>query len=189
MARTTFPKARTIPALVAALALTFLAASGASAVEPSMLSAPKVLVNRTGGITATGNVDCAAAVLAAWGSYANAPDLVFTNVSWTIDQPQGRRMISATFEDHMASPCWAKAGAPFVDPGRCTLAADGTQHPCRWDSQNYGSDGWIYGNGAFKPGAVHLAVTMDGGYYDVGQDMANLGLFEMKGWNLTAARR
>lgn len=180
-------------AALASVALLATMSSSAGADNVPMLTAPQVLVNKTGGVTAMGKVDCSARVLQKWGTYEDAPDIVLTNVDWTVNQAQGRKMITVTFGDGMGSPCWAKQGAADVDPGRCVLDADGTLHPCTWDSYNYGSDGWIYGNGAVKPGAVHLSATMDGGYWFDDSDpqhpvLRNEGWFEMDGWDLRATR-
>ena len=161
-----------------------------SAQEPApYLTEPRVSVSRLGGVTASGQVDCSADVLAMWPGYVGAPDTVLTNVSWVATQRKGRMIVMARFDDAMASPCWARPGAPWVEPERCRLNEDGTFHPCTWDSYNYGSDGWMFGTAAFKTGATHLSATMDGGYYSVpGDDYMNLGSFSIGGWDLMATR-
>lgn len=163
---------------------------GRGADNPPMLTEPKVLVSKQGAVTASGMVDCSADVLAQWPDYVGAPDMVLTNVSWTVNQRKGRSVLSATYEDHQASPCWSKPDVLYLDPGRCRENADGTLHPCRWDSSMYGSDGWVFGSGVFKTGTVHLAATMEGGYYFVSGEsgVQDLGSFEMRGWDLTATR-
>lgn len=166
------------------------AAVSLGAENPPMLSSPKVAVSKQGAVTAKGMVDCSAEVLARWPGYVGAPDSVLTNVSWTASQRKGRTVLSATFQDSQASPCWAKPDAPFVEPDRCEENADGTLHPCIWDSKLYGSEGWVFGSGVFKTGTVHLSATMDGGYYFVPgepEDL-NLGLFQIQEWDVTATR-
>lgn len=177
-------------AIGSAGAVVVAARQGSGAENPPMLTEPKVVVAKSGAVKASGMVDCSADVLAQWPDYEGAPDIVLTNVSWTANQRKGRSVLSAVFEDHMASPCWARADAPDVDPGRCRLNDDGTQHPCTWDSQNYGSDGWIFGTGVFKTGSIHLAATMEGGYYyEPGNpEILDLGSFEMRGWDLAATK-
>lgn len=166
------------------------ATMGRGADSPPMLTEPRVMVSKQGAVTASGMVDCSADVLAQWPNYEGAPDIVLTNVSWTANQRKGRSVLSAQFQDGQASPCWARPDAPYLDPGRCRENADGTLHPCRWDSFLYGSDGWVFGSGVFKTGSVHLAATMEGGYYFVPSDpeLYDLGSFEMRGWDLTATR-
>jgi hypothetical protein len=71
------------------------------------------------------------------------------------------------------------------------LDDDGTFHPCIWDSRNYGSSGWIFGSGVFKAGDVHLSATVEGGYYvdSSGNEMADIGIFEISEWDLSAGKR
>ena len=152
------------------------------------LTEPSVQVSRLGAVRAGGMVDCSADVLAMWPDYVGAPEVVLTNVSWTANQRKGRSVLTARFEDAMASPCWARPGAQWVEPDRCRLHDDGTLHPCKWDTNNYGSDGWVFGNGVFKTGATHLTATMDGGYYwfPGDEEDQNLRSFEITGWDVAA---
>lgn len=181
-------KTATVVVLLVAGLATVPAMRGRGSENPPMLTEPKVMVSKQGAVTASGMVDCSTDVLAMWPDYVGAPDTVLTNVSWTVNQRKGRSILTANYADAQASPCWARPGAPFVEPGRCQENADGTMHPCRWDSRMYGSDGWIFGNGAFKTGGVHLDATMEGGYYVFAGDeeSRDLGSFEMRGWDLTA---
>lgn len=184
-------RTRALVAIVAVAAFGLVPAMQSLAAEnPPMLTAPRVLVSKQGAVNATGMVDCSAEVLARWPGYEGAPDSVLINVSWIASQRKGRSILTATFQDGQAGPCWAKSDAPFIDPGRCELNADGTLHPCVWDSKQYGSDGWVFGNGVFKTGTVHLNATLEGGYYFVpgGPEDLDLGLFEIREWDVVATR-
>ena len=156
------------------------------------LTVDKVLVNRTGGVTAMGMVDCSAAVADFWRGIENVPDgtVVLVNVSWTAYQAAGRRTLRADLVDTQASPCWANT-TQDVDPGRCKASASGILSPCRWDSGNWGSDGYQYGNGTFKPGTVHLHTVLEGGYYatDADGNLVSIGLYLESGFDMKAVRR
>jgi hypothetical protein len=158
------------------------------------LTVDTVLVNGTGGITVMGTVDCSAAVVEHWGSISNVPadTVVLINVSWTAYQPAGRKfMLKAELQDSQASPCWANY-SEGAEPGRCIENLDtGILAPCRWDSSNWGSGGYMYGNGMFKKGAVHVDVMLEGGYYggeDEDGNPLSIGIFRIYSFDLKATK-
>lgn len=150
---------------VAAAVGTLVGAGTASAAE---LSVDKAYVNSTGGLTVLGTVDCSADVIAQFGSLdAPAPGTyVYVNVSWTANQPVGRKMLTAQFEDHMASPCWANTSEYVEGCVENTTPAGTTWYgPCGWDTSNYGSSGWIYGNGKFGTKLTHVEALLTNGIW------------------------
>ena len=87
--------------------------------------------------------------------------------------------------DSQASPCWANA-TQYVE--MCDPNPDGTYHPCRWDSSNYGSSGYEYGNGAFKAGLVHLDTTLRTGQWGDPDQGETFDFFQIAGWDVRATK-
>jgi hypothetical protein len=137
--------------------------------EPSALPivANEVLVNKTGGITVSGTLDCAAAVNAYdWsglgGSLGNPPAnlTILVNVSWTAYQPVGRKtMLQATFGSDHKDPCYNT----YADPNYGPVCGGDTGSSCRWITSNYTSTStpvYVYSpQGKFAPGAIHVDVS------------------------------
>ena len=144
-------------------------------------------MNKTGGITVMGTVDCTAAVAEHWGGLQNVPPdtIVLVNMSWTAWQAVGRKVISATLDDSQASPCWANT-AEWLEPGRCVQATGDTWGPCRWDSSNWGSSGYVYGTGKFTTGRVHVQARMTG-YFETVPDLIE-GFFRISDVDTVAVR-
>lgn len=152
--------------VAAVVAMVGFGVTGLASAATQGFTIDKVLVNKAGGITASGTVDCSAAVLEMWGSFENVPAnwSVVVNVDWTANQPVGRRMLTAQLQDSQASPCWANDDE-FLDPGRCVEQSPGIWYPCRWDSSNWGDSGWIYGNGKFGTTLTSVDAVLIGGYW------------------------
>lgn len=124
-------------------------------------------VNRTGGITVRGEVNCRAAV-ELW-QQQNATTLedhavVLVSLDWTAYQPVGRRgMVTASWgSDHM-SPCYSKDEPDTFWP---------------WATTHAGStaDFYVYStSGRFVKGTVHIDVTMFGGFdLQTGEILSNV---------------
>ena len=149
----------------------------------------KVFVNKTGGVSVMGTVDCSAAVAEQWPNNTVPPETyVLVNVSWKAYQPAGRRMLMAELGDSQASPCWANA-TEFVDPGRCVELKPGIWGQCRWDSSNWGQDGYQYGTGKFVKGMVHVDATLEGGFWGDVDAGELFDFFEIRSVDLRATRQ
>ena len=131
-------------------------------------------VNRTGGITVSGKMNCKAAA-DRWeeqnGRELPADSTVNVGYSWTARQPLGRRggYLVASFGSSHLQGCYNTS-----DP-------EGTDYS--WKSDVYGSATPIYlysERGAFKQGLVYVEVKLEGGVDDEGNQYANV--FAPDGW-------
>ena len=84
------------------------------------------------------------------------------------------------------SPGTLIAGAG-CDVWRARARPQGIAH----EEVGWGSSGYVYGNGKFTQGAVHVDTVLEGGYYD-GYDadgnLISLGFFEIDGFDMRAVR-
>ncbi len=146
--------------------LLFLTAKPGMA-EPNALPivANKVLVNKTGGITVSGTMDCAAAVNAYdWTDLTGiatppANLTIMVNVSWTAYQPVGRQtMLQATFGSDHKEPCYNTNENLNYGP----VCGGDTNPSCRWITSNFTSTStpfYVYSpQGKFAPGPIHVDV-------------------------------
>lgn len=153
--------------LVFSLGLLILPPISASA-GPSPTSFPvnvtSALLNRTGGITASGTMSCADAVTAydwtKFGASQGVPPAglaVLVNVSWTAYQPIGRKtMLSASYGSSIKNPCFSNTDV------YANQVCDSAAQPCPWITSNFGSSDvpvYVYAdNGKFGPGRTHFNV-------------------------------
>ena len=119
--------------LAGALATTLTPAWGAG--TDVDFTVAQVMVNRMGGITATGTVDCTDQVLEKWGAVPPSGIWVMINVDGTAYQRQGRRIIKASLGDpEPVKPCETPAhevqtpGASFL--GSLIQTWAGTRAAC-----------------------------------------------------------
>jgi hypothetical protein len=141
-----------------------------------------VKVNKTGGVTAWGTVDCTAEVAAYFAPGAiPANTVVLTNESWVARQSVGRKtVLQATYESNYANPCFDNRVG----------AGDG---PYPWMTSQFNSTDtpyYVYSpNGVFKTGMIHVDLKSEGGILEVdGQFVADLGIFQLTGFDLRATR-
>jgi hypothetical protein len=122
-------------------------------------------VNRTGGITVSGLVNCHQAVERYEADNGPLPDGSTVNVGyeWVARQPLGRKggYLVATFGSSHLTACY-KTATPDAD--------------FAWDSSPYGmaTPVFVYSDlGKFTRSTVHVDVTMYGGYDPDGEEFAN----------------
>lgn len=153
--------------LVFTLGLLILPSVSASA-GPSPTSFPvnvtSALVNRTGGITASGTMSCADAVAAYdWTDFGGSQGVpptglvILVNVNWTAQQPIGRKtMLSAAYDSNLKNPCFSNTDV------YANQICDSVAQPCPWISSNFGSSDvpvYVYSaNGKFGPVKTHFNV-------------------------------
>lgn len=136
------------------------------------LIADTVLVNKGGGITVSGTLDCTAAVEEAYeGSTIPSEFAVFTNVNWRATQYVGRgKVVTAVWESAVASVCY---GSPFEGSGTWQ-----TRYP-----YPSGAIQWVYSaTGKFQAGTIHIEVWSEG-EIPVGEDsylLATWGGYDLK---------
>ena len=173
--------------LFAALATAVVPAGSASAdnYEHSFTgTVDQVLVNRYGGITVSGRMDCSEQVADIYGGAENIPagTTVFVGKQWTATQYVGRgKVITASYSSGIASVCFTNDPAVF--------GGDVTP-PWPWGT-NYGfpvgTTQWVYAdNGKFAAGAIHVELTLDSVELQVGTDTHYF--YSFSGWNLRAVR-
>jgi len=143
----------------------------------------QVLVNRYGGITVSGNLDCSAAVADIYGGVENIPadTSVFVSKSWTATQYVGRnKVVTATYDSGIASVCYTN------DP---TMYYGDVTAPWPWATLYafpVGETQWVYsGTGKFATGPIHVELTVTGSLI-VGQDEHLFTSFS--GWDLRATK-
>lgn len=122
-------------------------------------------VNRTGGITVSGLVNCRQAVERYEADNGPLPDGSTVNVAydWVARQPLGRKggYLVATFASSRLTACY-KTATPDAD--------------FAWDSSPYGmaTPIFVYSDlGKFTKSTVHVDVTVYGGYDPDGEQFAN----------------
>lgn len=173
--------------LFAALAAAIVPAGSASAenYEHGFTgTVDQVLVNRYGGITVSGQMDCSAQVASVYGGPENIPadTTVFVGKQWTATQYVGRgKTISASYSSGIASVCFTND--PNMYHGDVTP-------PWPWSTlygYPVGTTQWVYAdNGKFAAGAIHVELTLDSVELQVGEDTHYF--YSFSGWDLRAAR-
>jgi hypothetical protein len=143
----------------------------------------QVLVNRYGGITVSGDLDCSEAVASIYGGVENIPadTSVFVGKSWTATQYVGRnKVVTATYDSGIASVCYTN------DP---TMYYNDVTAPWPWQTlyaYPVGETQWVYsGTGKFTTGPIHVELTVMGDLTVDGNDHL---FVSFSGWNLRATR-
>ncbi|MFA6112192.1 MAG: hypothetical protein WDA75_25825 [Candidatus Latescibacterota bacterium] len=180
---------------VATAAATLLAAITAAIIPVGSASATdyehsfgstvdQVLVNRYGGITISGTLDCTAAVADLYGGAANIPadTTVLVSKSWTATQYVGRnKVVTASYDSGIASVCYTN------DP---VFMGDAAEAPWPWSTlyaYPVGETQWVYSStGKFGTGPIHVELTLEGVPLTVGEDTHYF--YDFSGWNLRATR-
>lgn len=179
-------------AMVAAIGLALVAPAGptsaADATPTDWVSVDRVLVNRLGGVSVSGEFSCAATfdVLKAGQLEAleeseegdrwytiDAPNLETDDVillvnpdNYTVTQPAGKRlMIKVQHGSSRMTPC---SITTRETPDGNTISTDkcpSLEGPCRWETDRYAYDRASYGplfdysdNGKFKVGSLNVEV-------------------------------
>lgn len=173
-----------LSAVLAVSALGLILGGTASAIpNGTTQTVDSVLVNKTGGITASGTVDCTAEVTAYFAPNPIPADtMVLVNESWTASQRIGRKtMLQATYGSNYANQCFDN-----------TASSSGAPYP--WMTSQFNSTDtpfYVYSpDGAFKKGAIHVDLTSEGGYLIVnGQFVGQItDVFAVTGFDLKATR-
>jgi hypothetical protein len=151
--------------LLATAATAILPAGGASAedfgYEHSIgATVDQVLVNRYGGITVSGTLDCTAVVAEIFGGAENIPadTTVLVGKSWTATQYVGRnKVVTASYSSGIASVCYTN------DP---VFMQEAEVAPWPWSTRYgypVGETQWVYSsNGKFATGLIHVELTIEG---------------------------
>jgi hypothetical protein len=128
-------------------------------------------VNRTGGISVSGLIDCHQAVERYEADNGPLPPGSVVNVAydWVARQPLGRKggYLVAGFGSSHLTACHKTATLDPVSPAVVEFA---------WDSTPYGmvTPVFVYSDlGKFTKSIVHVDVTMYGGYAPNGEEFAN----------------
>ena len=170
-------------AILAALALLGAAAVPASAtgyVEMSLdATIDEVLVNRTGGITMSGTLDCADVVTEAYGSAVPANTTVFASVDWSAYQYVGKnKVVYAEYASGMASICYTNDAsmATYANVWRTT-----------YPFPMGGTTQWVYSrDGKFTQGPVHIELRIAPVTFVY--DDVEYAFYNLSGWDLKAVR-
>lgn len=121
--------------------------------QPDLLTVKRVLVNRLGGITVEGRIDCTAAIQA-WGQDGS---LAGVNIDWTARQPLGRRgAVTARYQSAIATICHDPHNENPLLPPYPWYTHPPITDPSIW---------WVYpdAGGKFAAGPIHLDVRATGG--------------------------
>jgi hypothetical protein len=177
----------TTATLVAALATTLVPVGSASAenYEHSFTSTvDTVLVNRYGGITVSGTLDCSAEVADIYGGVENIPadTSVYVGKNWVATQYVGRgKVVTASYNSGIASVCFTN------DPD---MYYGDTTAPWPWSTLYgfpVGETQWVYSStGKFAAGAIHVELSVDSVELTVGTDTHYF--YDFSGWDLRATR-
>lgn len=142
-----------------------------------------VQVNRYGGITVSGQLDCSAQVAAIYGGAASIPDntSVFVSKSWVATQYVGKgKVVTASYDSGIASVCYTN------DPG---MYYGDVTAPWPWQTlyaYPVGETQWVYSQtGKFGSGSIHVELTVSG-ELTVGEDTHYF--YDFSGWNLRTTR-
>lgn len=175
--------------LLATIATTVLPPRSASAegYEHSFdATVDAVLVNRYGGITISGTLDCTAAVADAYGGAENiqADTTVFVSKSWVATQYVGRgKVVTASYDSGIASVCYTNDPAIMSWPGY-------SEAPWPWSTQYgypVGGTQWVYSStGKFGAGSVHVELTIESDPLTIGADTHYF--YDVSGWNVRATK-
>jgi hypothetical protein len=177
----------TILASLAAAALPTGAASAQDTEHGFSATVDQVLVNRSGGITVSGLLDCTAAVVSIYGSVDNVPDntSVFVSKNWTATQYIGRgKVASASYSSGIASVCFTN------DP---SVYYGDVDAPWPWETlyaYPVGTTQWVYSStGKFASGPIHVELTVTGDLTVGEGDSAQQHLFaSFSGWDVRAVK-
>ena len=161
-------------------------------------------VNRQGGITVNGTLDCTAEVADAYTWDPAVPDaanipantMVLVGVHWEAYQFLGRnKVIRARYDPGIANPCFNNN--PAVGP---------VTAPWSWRTSYafpVGTEQWVYsGDGKFAPGPIHIELVVEGVPFDVvtvveSDDETNhyvdtytdtYGFYSFSGWDMKAVK-
>lgn len=144
----------------------------------------RVVVNRYGGITVSGTLDCSAEVEAIYGGPELIPanTSVFVSKNWTATQYVGRnKVVTASYSSGIASVCYTN------DPGM--MNGDVTA-PWSWSTQYgypVGEVQWVYSaTGKFGTGPIHVELAVDGSPLTNGEDTHYF--YDFSGWDLRATK-
>lgn len=121
--------------------------------HPAVLTVTRVRVNRMGGITVDGKIDCTAAV-AAWGQGGS---LAGVNIDWTARQPIGRKgAVMTQYRSVIATICNDPVNTNPLLPPYPWATHPPITDPAIW---------WVYpdGGGKFTAGQIHIDVRATGG--------------------------
>lgn len=142
-----------------------------------------VQVNRYGGITVSGQLDCSAQVADIYGGAESIPanTSVFVSKSWVATQYVGKgKVVTASYDSGIASVCYTN------DPG---MYYGDVTAPWPWQTlyaYPVGETQWVYSpTGKFGSGMIHVELTVTGGL-TVGEDDHLFASFS--GWNLRTTR-
>jgi hypothetical protein len=143
----------------------FAAPAGAAPTWPIKATVTTVLVNKTGGVTAAGKMDCAQAVQSFdWGPGGIPANLsVVAHVEWSAFQPVGRKtMLQASYSQQGFQWSCYNTNAD----GQHGPVCGGSAAPCPWLSSRDPSTNaawFVYApNGKFAPGPVHVELSVTG---------------------------
>jgi hypothetical protein len=148
----------------------------------------QVLVNRGGGITISGTLDCSAVVAEAYASAGlSIPEhtAIFVGVRWTATQYVGRaKAVTATYDPGIAHPCFNNDPALDVP----------VVGPWTWSTKNpypQGGEQWVYStNGKFASGPIHVEVAVieaeDGYTFEVAGE--TYSLYHWSTWDVRAVK-
>ncbi len=167
-----------VPALVLGALMVAVSTPAVAIPNGITTTVDSVLVNKTGGITVFGTMDCTAEVSAYYGGSIPANVTVGASTDWTAYQPAGRKtMIQASFASNHLQTCFNNN--PSLGPNQPLCG--GSNGPCQWLTSNYGTaftPFYVYSpNGRFKTGAIHVDLQTAG--YDEYADMFNLSGFDL----------
>ena len=119
--------------------------------HPQLLTVTRVRVNRLGGITIEGKIDCTQAI-AKWGQSAFEAGV---NVSWKARQPVGRKgAVTAHYDSVIATLCYDPLDTTPATPYPWATHPPITS-PAIW---------WVYPDtgGKFTAGKIHVDVQVTG---------------------------
>lgn len=200
--RGTCPRRRLLAALVAvsAAVATVVAPSGSATAADTeqaiSATVDLVQVNRAGGITVSGSLDCTDQVAAIYGGTGNIPDdtLVMVNMNWDALQYVGKnKTVFAEYDSGIASICYTNMD-PSLFPDWVDLDA-----PYSWDTRYaypVGTVQWVYSrDGKFAAGPIHIELTANGSLsvYEESDppgdgQWVDYYLYDFSGWNLRATK-
>lgn len=176
-----------LAAVLAAGAVVWGTTPGTMADTPDM-TVDKVVVNKLGGVSVVGTVDCSDLALQVrtegfpyvdendqWLFLEPVGEDVLINIAansdnYTVSQPAGRRgMVMVTHGSSRMSPCYSE----YDDPGDgYTPPCDEAGAPCTWVTDHFGyfepTPLFDYSpNGKFKPGTVAVEASSIGAFVEV----------------------
>ena len=194
------PRRRLLAALAAvsaALAVTVAPSSSAAAADTEQAiyaTVDLVQVNRMGGITVSGSLDCSDQVAAIYGGAANIPadTMVVVNMNWDAIQYVGKnKTVFAEYDSGIASICYTNMD-PSMFPDWLDL-----DPPYSWQTRYaypVGTVQWVYSRDAkFAAAPIHIELTVNGSLVvseesDPPGDPQDVEYFltDFSGWDLRA---